>query len=162
MRRLSLITLALSLATIVGCGSSSSSTTTASESHTESSGSQTAEAAPRFAMVTVDQVATRVESHDAHLAVFDANSRETFDEHHVPGAHWVDYHTLTASELPADHATSLVFYCANEQCSASHHAADAAVDLGFTDVSVMGGGIQGWIAAGKPVEAGAAPATPPS
>lgn len=153
MRRLSALFLVCSLA---ACGSSGSSTTT-SAGTASASGSEAHEAAPRFAIVTVDQVATRVEAHDAHLAVFDANGRETFDEHHVPGARWVNYDAVTAAELPADHATSLVFYCANEQCSASHVAAESAVDLGYTDVAVMGGGIQGWVAAGKPVETSPAP-----
>jgi rhodanese-related sulfurtransferase len=141
---------------LAACGSSSSSSTSSTASTT---GSESAEAAPRFGMVTVDQVASRIDAHDEHLAVYDANHRETFDEHHVPGAHWVHYDNLTAEELPADHATSLVFYCANEQCSASHVAAEHAIDMGYTDVSVMGAGIQGWISAGKPVET-ASPAAP--
>lgn len=148
MRHLAALFVALSL---VACGSSSgsSSSSTASSSGSESSSS---EAAPRFHQVSVADVAARIEAHDASLAVFDANHRETFDEHHVPGATWVSYDAVTADVLPADHATSLVFYCANEQCSASHVAAESAIDLGYTDVSVMGGGIQGWIDAGKPVE----------
>lgn len=151
MRILSVLFVALSLAACGGSAASSSTSTASSEtsgSETSSSG----EAAPRFAMISVDQVAERVAAHDAHLAVFDANHRETFDEHHVPGATWVHYDSVTADVLPADHATSLVFYCANEQCSASHVAAESAIDLGYTDVSVMGGGIQGWVEAGKPVE----------
>lgn len=155
MRHFATLFVALSL---VACGSSSgsSSSTTASSSGSESS--STAEAAPRFHQISVADVAARVEAHDASLAVFDANHRETFDEHHVPGATWVHYDQVTADVLPADHATSLVFYCANEECSASHVAAESAIDLGYTDVSVMGGGIQGWIDAGKPVES-ATPAT---
>lgn len=156
MRRSSALFLALALAACGGSSaSSSSSSSTESASTTGTSGSESSssdEAAPRFAMVTVDQVAARVEAHDAHLAVFDANGRETYDSHHVPGATWVHYDSITADVLPADHATSLVFYCANEHCSASHVAADAAIDLGYTDVAVMGGGIQGWVDAGKPVE----------
>jgi rhodanese-related sulfurtransferase len=159
LRRFSPLFIALSLA---ACGSSTASTQSESASTSGSEQSSSSEAAPRFAIVSVDQVATRVEAHDAHLAVYDANHRETFDEHHVPGATWVHYDSVTADVLPADHATSLVFYCANEQCSASHVAAEAAVDLGYTDVSVMGGGIQGWIDAGKPVEAGTPAAPPPS
>ena len=70
----------------------------------------------------------------------------------VPGATWVHYDEVSAETLPADHATSLVFYCANEQCSASHVAANSAIDLGFSDVAVMGAGIDGWIASGEAVE----------
>ena len=35
---------------------------------------------------------------------------------------------------------------------ASHEAARRAVDAGYTDVSVMGDGIQGWKLAGKEVD----------
>ena len=128
---------------LVACGSSQTSEGTTPAS---------AEEAP-LAQTSVDDVATAIAANDGSISVFDANHRETFDEHHVPGAKWVHYDDYAASELPADHASRLVFYCANEQCSASHVAARRAMELGYTNVSVMGAGIQGWIAAGKPVEA---------
>lgn len=145
MRRL----LALSLVSVLAaCGSSSSGSTETAQATEPSTGSE----APRFAQISVSDVAARIAAPDANIAVFDANHRETFVEHHVPGATWVHYDEVTAETLPADHATSLVFYCANEQCEASHVAANSAVDLGFSDVSVMGAGIQGWIASGQAVE----------
>lgn len=144
MRRL----LALSIVSLLAaCGGGASGSTATAETH-ESAGDE----APRFAQISVADVAARIASPDAHVAVFDANHRETFVEHHVPGATWVHYDEVTAETLPADHATSLVFYCANEHCEASHVAANTAVDLGFTDVSVMGAGIDGWIASGQAVE----------
>ena len=147
--------IALVLAALVGCGGSSSSSTETTATETTSSGS---EAQPSFAQITVDEVASAITAADGRVAVFDANSRETFDEHHVPGATWVDYDAVTAEQLPADRSTQLVFYCANEQCSASHVAAETASGLGYTNVAVMGAGIQGWIAAGKPVEGAGASA----
>jgi rhodanese-related sulfurtransferase len=126
-----------------GCGGGSSS-----------AGSSTAaeESAPRFSQISVEQVASGIAQADGRLAVFDANSRETYDQRHVPGATWVDYDALGREQLPADPSTQLVFYCFNEQCSASHVAAENAIALGFTSVSVMGAGIEGWVAAGQPVE----------
>jgi rhodanese-related sulfurtransferase len=35
---------------------------------------------------------------------------------------------------------------------ASHEAARRAVEMGYSDVLVMGAGIDGWVAAGKRVE----------
>jgi len=173
MRRLSALLLASSLASasLAACGGGASSSDSAALDTT--SGSESSEPTPsseasaeghatgeaHFTIVSVDEVAQHVAAHDGQLAVFDANSRETYEEHHVPGATWVHYDSVTADVLPTDHAASLVFYCGNEQCTASHTAAEAAADLGYTNVHVMGAGIQGWIAAGKPVEAGA-PATP--
>jgi rhodanese-related sulfurtransferase len=144
MRRL----LALSIVSVLtACGGSSAASTTTAET-TESTGSE----APRFAQISVQDVSARITSTEAPIAVFDANSPATFAEHHVPGATWVDYDAVAAESLPTDHATALVFYCGNEQCHASHVAANTAIDLGFTDVSVMGAGIDGWVAAGQPVE----------
>lgn len=53
------------------------------------------------------------------------------------------------SELPADKAKSLVFYCANEHCGASDEAARRARIAGYTDVRVLPAGIAGWVKAGK-------------
>ncbi len=144
--------LALSLlVSLTACGSSSSSTETTASTETTTTGS---EAAPAFAMMSVEEVAAGIatESTSPRLAVFDANSPETFAAGHVPGATWVDYDGVTAANLPADTATPVVFYCANESCSASHVAAETAVGLGYAHVAVMGAGIEGWRAAGQPVE----------
>jgi rhodanese-related sulfurtransferase len=74
----------------------------------------------------------------------------------IPGAiRLTDYETFTAAELPADRARPLVFYCANEQCGASHTAAERARAQGHRDVRVLPAGILGWAAAGKRVEPGA-------
>ena len=170
MRRLSALLLACSLAACGGGSSSDSAaldTTSGSESSEPTPSSEaSAESHPtgdaHFTIVSVDEVAQHVAAHDGQIALFDANSRETYDEHHVPGATWVHYDSVTADVLPTDHAASLVFYCGNEECTASHTAAEAAAALGYTNVHVMGAGIQGWIAAGKPVEASATPATPPA
>lgn len=74
----------------------------------------------------------------------------------IPGAvRLSDYETYAASELPADKAKPLVFYCANEQCGASHTAAEKAIVAGYRDVRVLPAGIKGWAEAGKAVEPGA-------
>jgi rhodanese-related sulfurtransferase len=70
----------------------------------------------------------------------------------IPGAVKLsDYETYLPAELPTDKARPLVFYCANEQCGASHTAAEKAVLAGYRDVRVLPAGILGWVAAGKPV-----------
>ena len=87
----------------------------------------------------------------------DANGPDTRKNKGViPGAiRLTDYETFAASELPADMARPLVFYCANEQCGASHTAAAKALASGHKDVRVLTAGILGWTKAGKPVEPGA-------
>jgi len=65
-----------------------------------------------FSALTVDQVADLIAKKDAD--VFDNNSQDEWKEGHVPGAKWVSFKDLKASDLPADHSRKLVFYCHNE------------------------------------------------
>ena len=83
--------------------------------------------------------------------VFDVNGASTREKNgSVPGATLLgsssDY---PSTALPADKATTLVFYCANPRCMASHGAAKRAVSLGYTDVRVMSAGIAGWKQSGR-------------
>ena len=53
-----------------------------------------------------------------------------------------------AKELPQAKDAKLVFYCAGERCSSSHHAAERAIGAGYTNVMVMPEGMSGWKKAG--------------
>ncbi|MBL8911359.1 MAG: rhodanese-like domain-containing protein [Archangium sp.] len=82
----------------------------------------------------------------------DANGSETRTKQGViPGAV-----LLTSSsqydlkELPANKDAQLVFYCANQKCSASEAAAQRAIDNGYKNVAVLPEGIAGWKQAGQP------------
>lgn len=69
----------------------------------------------------------------------------------IPGAVLLTSSSQYAvSELPKDKATRLVFYCANEKCSASRSAAMRALEHGYTNVAVLPVGIFGWRQAGQP------------
>ena len=102
--------------------------------------------------VTVDQLAKDLAASAAKPV--DANGQKTRkDVGFIPGAVLLtDYETYAASELPADKGQPLVFYCANEQCGASHEAAAKAVSLGYKNVKVLPAGIMGWTSAGQRVE----------
>jgi rhodanese-related sulfurtransferase len=93
-------------------------------------------------------------SHDKTVAVYDANDEGT--RTHVGlihGAHALSsYDKYAETELPSDKKTPLVFYCANKMCSSSHDAAERAISLGYTNVSVMIDGVYGWKKAGKPLD----------
>jgi hypothetical protein len=66
-----------------------------------------------FGSLTVDEVAKLVESGTA--SVFDNNREERWKQSHVPGAKWVAFNKVQASDLPEDKSRQLVFYCANER-----------------------------------------------
>jgi rhodanese-related sulfurtransferase len=61
---------------------------------------------------------------------------------------------LAASVLP-EKTAPIVVYCANRQCQNSHVAAHRLAALGYSDVSVYGGGKQDWEEAGLPFETAA-------
>ncbi len=64
--------------------------------------------------LTVDDVATRLAAKDGKTFVYDNNSKDTYASGHVPSAKWVDFKNVTAADLPADKAATLIFYCASE------------------------------------------------
>jgi rhodanese-related sulfurtransferase len=108
---------------------------------------------PEPATVTVDQVDRALGK--GEVQPVDANGEVTRKhEGVIPGAILLsDSDTFRLSELPADKSKPLVFYCGNEDCSSSHHAAKKAITAGYQHVEVMPEGIAGWIKAGKKTQA---------
>jgi rhodanese-related sulfurtransferase len=101
------------------------------------------------ATVTVDQLDHSIAKNEC--IPVDANGDMTRQRMGViPGAVLLsDYDSFQLSELPADKAKPLVFYCADTECGASHQAAEKAITAGYTHVKVMPAGIAGWVQAGK-------------
>jgi rhodanese-related sulfurtransferase len=109
----------------------------------------------KFALIRVDNLASLMANPNSHVNIYDANGwglRSTAGV--IPGAHLLtsDDKYDVATTLPPDKSAKLVFYCADPKCTASHEAARRAIAAGYTDVSVMSDGIEGWKQAGKPVE----------
>ena len=71
----------------------------------------TKHASEPFTLATLDEVERMLG--DPRVAIVDANTRETFEAGHLPGARWYRSGPSLASVLPADKATRLVFYCAS-------------------------------------------------
>jgi rhodanese-related sulfurtransferase len=102
--------------------------------------------------ITVDEVDQKLAS--GECVPVDANGDGTRKKMGtLPGAVLLtDSETFNVSELPADKSKTLVFYCANTRCGASHTAAEKALTAGYTNVKVMPDGIAGWVKAGKKVQ----------
>jgi len=66
-----------------------------------------------FGRLTVDEVAGKLGTTNVH--VFDNNPKKKYEAGHIPGAKWVEFDQVTASDLPTDKAATLIFYCANER-----------------------------------------------
>jgi len=109
-------------------------------------------------LVSVDDVAKQLDAKKKDpkvaFAIFDANGDATRKKEGViPTAVLLSSSSeYDLALLPKDKATSVVFYCANEKCMASHGAAKRAIGAGYTNVAVLGAGISGWVKAGQAVD----------
>lgn len=132
-------TILFAAALVLGAGCSKKSSTAESTEH----------AAAKVPTVTVDEVDQAIAKGDC--TPVDANGEGTRKKlGTLPGAVLLtDSETFNVSELPQDKSKSLVFYCGNTQCGASHEAAEKAITAGYTNVKVMPEGIAGWVKAGK-------------
>ena len=103
-------------------------------------------------VVSVSEVAAILAVQD-EATICDANTVDTRSKLGViPGAVLLSsYKDYAASELPADHDRRLIFYCYNPTCSSAAEAARKAIAAGYTDVTIMPDGIQGWLGAEQPV-----------
>ena len=108
------------------------------------------QAAATPAKATVAEVASWTRSKTA--IPVDANGKETRTSQGViPGAVLLtSSSTYDVKELPADKTSKLVFYCANQKCTASDAAAKRAMENGYINVAVLPEGIAGWKQAGQP------------
>lgn len=105
-----------------------------------------------FKLIKVSDLEKLLAKHTQNLHIYDANAPETRKKYGViPGAKLIDAPSgyRVSTTLPPDKNATLVFYCANSICIASHQAARRAVAAGYTNVNVMGDGIMGWKADGQ-------------
>lgn len=90
---------------------------------------------------------------DKSAVLLDVNGSESYANGHIPGA--IDYAAHQkdlASLLPADKGALVVAYCGSEHCGAYARAAQAAKQLGYTNVQHFKPGLAGWKAAGEPLQ----------
>lgn len=115
------------------------------------------DAAPAAAPVPVtsaDSIAAPAAAGDARPVLLDVRTREEFTAGHVPGAINIPVQELESrlGEISPLHDKPLVVYCR------SGHRAGIALQLlaskGYTKISHLEGDMQGWTAAGRPVETG--------
>lgn len=102
--------------------------------------------------LSVSEVAAILAAQE-QATICDANTVDTRAKLGViPGAVLLsNYRDYAVSELPADRGRRLIFYCYNPMCSSAAEAARKAIAGGYTDVTIMPDGIQGWVGAEQPV-----------
>ena len=107
--------------------------------------------AGEFADITIKDLKSAIDS--KQVTVIDVNGTKSYKGGHVPGA--LDFDAIKddlKASLPADKSALIVAYCGGPRCKAYKAAAQAAQDLGYTNVKHLSAGISGWKEAGEKTE----------
>jgi rhodanese-related sulfurtransferase len=112
-----------------------------------------AQALARVRQLAPDELAARLASARPPL-VLCVNPSDRFAAGHVPGARWVPrgWLELRIGEMAADRSTPIV--TTDEDGSDALLAAATLLEMGYADVAALGGGVEAWRAAGRPLEQG--------
>ena len=111
-------------------------------------------ASDAFKLIHTSELEMLMKTEKNSVHIYDANSEETRkSEGLIPSAEVLSSSSrYDIATLPKDKTSTLVFYCQNAECMASHGAAQLATKAGYKNVYVMSDGIQGWKKAGKPTQ----------
>ena len=104
----------------------------------------------KFKVMNSKDLQREIQAKKKNVFIYDVNmdSLRTA-EGVIPGAKALDgFNTYALTTLPKEKDSKLIFYCASEQCTASHDAAKRAMSAGYQNVFVMTDGIFGWKKAG--------------
>lgn len=110
-----------------------------------------AEALDRVRALSPDEIQR---SSDATLIHVGLSSE--FAQGHVPGASWVPrgWLELRIEDVAPDKSASLIVTCSGSDSRQAVFAAAILLDLGYTDVSALDGGMSAWQESGRAVEKG--------
>ena|SRR5689334_5206913 len=105
-------------------------------------------------LITREQLRTEIET--GTVTVVDALGGDYYARQHLPGAVPLVEDDVAghAHALLPDRTAPIVTYCSNPACPNSGRVADRLTALGYTNVRKYRDGIEDWVAAGLPTEAG--------
>ncbi len=83
-------------------------------------------------------------SQEPSVRIIDVNTVEIYNDAHIPGATHYELDELEDASNDWNKKTTLIVYCSDYKCMASHIAAKKFNELGFDDVAVYAGGIGEW------------------
>jgi membrane protein DedA with SNARE-associated domain/rhodanese-related sulfurtransferase len=109
----------------------------------------------RMARITVDEL-HRLMAEGERPVIVDLRTSPARDQdrHFIPGALLADFSVVDQwiDQVPADR--EVIFYCTCPNEAGAAHVARKLLDLGYTRVRPLLGGMDAWIAAGYPVDSG--------
>jgi membrane protein DedA with SNARE-associated domain/rhodanese-related sulfurtransferase len=109
----------------------------------------------RMARVSVDELYAMI-TRDQRPLIVDVRSRASRQEGRIPGAVWIDSHSLDASlesqTLRDSNAAEVIVYCACPNEASAAMVAKKLMRAGFKRVRPLAGGIEAWVARGYRVE----------
>jgi len=113
------------------------------------------------AKITRDELKTKLDRGE-RVVLVEALPPKYFLDQHLPGAINLPHDQVDAlaPALLPDKGAEIVVYCANAPCKNSGIAAQRLAELGYGRVRDYHEGKADWIAAGYPVQSGAAAAVP--
>jgi rhodanese-related sulfurtransferase len=108
------------------------------------------------ALISRDELKAAIDAEA--VVVIDALAEDYYRQQHLPGAlNLVEADVATrAADLLPDRAAAIVTYCSNPACGNSEAVANRLSALGYSNVRKYREGIQDWVEAGLPTEAGPA------
>jgi len=110
-----------------------------------------------FARITRDELKMKLDRADSFV-LLEALPPVYFEDAHLPGAQNMPHDQVDAlaPSLIPSLSTEVVVYCANAPCPNSEIAARRLAALGYVNVREYAEGKEDWVAAGLPIERGAA------
>ncbi len=118
-----------------------------------------------YGSISVEFVAQQIAGNKA--VIIDSRPQKTkFVKGHLPTAINIPFSQFDAfnGKMPRDLNTPVIFYCGGLKCRLSHKSAKAALEMGYTQVTVFSTGYPSWTktygqAKAAPVQAGASEGT---
>lgn len=110
--------------------------------------------APGVETITVAQLKKKIDAHRDFLLI-DAGPADEYLGHHLPGARSIPACASGSDKVLAgiDRNETLILYCGWPDCDQSIALAKKAVQKGFTEIRILAGGRQAWVAKGYPLVA---------
>jgi rhodanese-related sulfurtransferase len=83
-------------------------------------------------------------SEQSRPTVINVLPRSAFQDCRIAGSINIPVHELAKKTKNWSRSVRLVVYCANDQCPLAKLAQQELLELGFSDVRILSGGMQGW------------------